>query len=341
MTMLALQALDGGVTAKRWRPDGSVEGYSKTVWWRPVEGRPRSLEQMHYALQRLAMRSDMCVVRGAEIEPGKQRIMRRLKGEGAALRDADRPWIVGDFDTVATPPALLPLMGTSDGNDAAVAYLRGLVPPWLSEAGLVLQWSQSAGRDGWARLKAHVWWWLDRAVCCASLGRWAKKQPHIDAATLRPVQPIYTADPIIEDGWMGRPSPSVVIYPGPPAKVPKSVLSLEDHAKVVAEEERARQAELERARAASAWTGDRAQRSQAVGSLARLIAFEEGQVLNAGEGGRHNAIVKAVRAVSLLASELGLPPHDGLRTIAEAGRRVLPQGRHGEVDAIISALGAA
>jgi hypothetical protein len=335
VSLLALQSLDRGRCAKRFLADGTIEGYGRTKWWRPVPAQVTSLPGLYRALVRLARRPDLCVVRGALIDPTAERILRRAHGDGAALRDADRTWLCADIDAAAPPP------GMPVTADNAVAYLRSLLPPWLGRAGLVLQWSQSAGRDDWALLKAHLWFWLARGACSGSLYRWARKHPVIDASMMLPVQPHYTADPIIEDGWTGRPAPSVVLFEGPAAVVPADILCLVDHAELVAREERERAHYAERVRKALEFTHPLAVESQARVSVRRLGRHQARKILDAAEGGRHRAIVNAVKAVAALGRELRVSHHDALREVADAGRAVLPAARHHEVEAIIKALGEA
>ncbi|MCR4341559.1 MAG: hypothetical protein NUW01_16910 [Gemmatimonadaceae bacterium] len=347
MNLLALQALGNGSCAKAFRADGTVEGYGRktvmadgtvkmigTTWWRPVPAHVTSLESLYRALVRLATRPDLVVVRADLVDPAAERIRRKVHGDNAPLRDADRPWMCVDLDSTA-PPA-----GMVVTADSAVAYLRSLLPAWLRTCGLVLQWSQSAGRDEWAKIKAHLWFWLDRTVCSASLHRWAKQHRKlIDPSVMLPVQPHYTADPIIEDGWTGRPSPSVVLFPGPPAVVPDEVLSISHHEALVVREERERAEYAERVRRSLEYTDPLAQESQAMASMRRLARFQARNIVNAGEGNRHRAIVTAVKSVAALGRELGVQHHGAMRDIAEAGRAVLPASRAHEVDEIIKAVG--
>lgn len=334
MTLLALQALGKNPRcAKVFQADGKVLNYSRVTWWRPVRARVSSLEGLYRALVRLALRPDLVVVRGELLDPAATRILRRVRGDKAAIRDADRWWACVDLDNVVTP------LGMDVTAASAVAYLRTLLPEWLARAGLVLQWSQSAGRDAWAKIKAHLWFWLDRPVCSASLHRWAKQHRKlIDASVMLPVQPHYTSDPIIEDGWTGRPSPSVVLFPGAPAVVPPEVVDLAGEAERKDREERERAEHARQVALANRYTAPEARESQALLSMRRLGRYQARKILSAGEGNRHRAIMVAAAAVVALAGELGVSHHAALREVAEAGRAVLPASRAHEVDEMVKAV---
>jgi hypothetical protein len=105
------------------------------------------------------------------------------------FREVRRRWAVIDFDDVPGPYRFDP----RDGELAAI-YCRTLLPePWRRSSywwGL----SSSAGFKSGVRIKLAFW--LDRAALGKELERHLKGCP-IDPSTLRAVQPIYVARPIL------------------------------------------------------------------------------------------------------------------------------------------------
>ncbi len=348
MKFLTLRETRGACNAKAWLADGTVRQYDRGFLWHPEEREAANLEELAALLFELGDRRDVIVVRGAEKTPGRTPILRRIIGDEADLVDADRDWICGDVDGVAVPEGLRAVVegGGWGGRpmrlieSAAVAHavLAAELPAWLAKAGCVWQWSGSAGRDGWAKLKAHVWWPLARPVCSASLAEWGASQSVLDRAGLRPVQPLYTAQPLIEDGFADAPRAWVQIVPGPPAEPPRALLSLADHAAKERLEAEERRAAAERRTAALAYTSPMAVQSQHLAALSRLTRYAERKILGAGEGQRHDSILKAATAVARLADEHRLDATDALDRVEAAARTALGAKRAKEVTRIMETV---
>jgi hypothetical protein len=306
------------------------------VWWQPLEASSiASLADLYRALERLRKRPDMCLVRGTAIDPTAPAIRRKKLGDEAGLRDGDREWMCCDLDTLDVPVELREVFAGADGIRLAGAWARGLLPSWLATAGCVAQWSASAGRDGYARAKLHLWFWFTRPVCCDSIERYCKTVPLLDPSTCRVCQPIYTADPIIEDGWQG-PMVRLALLDGPLAEPPADVLCLVDHEAVqsAAAEKRAEQAR-KWAEASLYQTGTAAQRSlerRFQGVLRRHLDA----VAGTGEGGRHAAIVSAARAVIATGDECRVDIYSALEQLRSVAQAKLPSNRQHEPGAIIA-----
>lgn len=342
MSLLALQSLEfGKLCAKRWRADGTVESYGLITWWRPLEARGvRSIDALAGALGRLAQRSDMLVVRGCLVDPGATEIRRAMQGDGAGLRDGDRPWICCDLDTLEPTPEIRAelLCSASGGIDIAGRWARERLPEWLRDTTIVAQWSQSAGRDGYQRAKLHLWAWLDRPVCCASLAEWATGVEVLDPAVCRTVQPIYTADPIVEDGWTSGPTRRLALIRGrtdvatPPAEIVD--LATWSARKVAADREReeraARWAEANRYRSPAA------QRSRAARHMEHVVRQALDEMASAPESRRHATLTRTAAAIVRTARDLGLDPTDDLRALREVAAARLPADRASEPDAVIA-----
>lgn len=211
------------------------------------------------------------------------------------------------------------------------------MPRWIGEASIVAQWSQSAGRDGYARAKLHLWVWLDRPVCCASLAQCATTVDALDPAVCRPVQPIYTSRPIIEDGWTFGPTRRTILLPGakPAASPPPELLDLatwraaKDARDAELRERPAKWAEADRYRAPAARASRSAKR------MDTMVRRAIDDMASAPESRRHGTLVRAAAAIARTAGELGLDPQDDLRALCEVAMARLPNDRAGEPQAAI------
>ena len=128
---------------------------------------------------------------------------------------ADHHWAQIDSDEVPVPGWFDPKR--SAARRELVRYLRDkFLPEPFRGVTVVYSFSASAGMDGWRLIKLHLFFWLDRAVCDASLREYfddhnaRMKSIHgfepVDRAMFNPVQPHYTAEPIfvgVEDPFGG------------------------------------------------------------------------------------------------------------------------------------------
>ena len=135
-------------------------------------------------------------VRGEPLpETNRERCRRLLykheDGTPPTFREKPRLWVVLDFDEVPGPHRF----DLRDGETAGI-YCRTLLPPPWQRCSYWWGLSSSAGFKPGVRIKLAFW--LDRAVFGAELERHLKGCP-IDVSTLRAVQPIYVARPILVD----------------------------------------------------------------------------------------------------------------------------------------------
>ena len=334
--LLGLVSLEGSACTKRWRPDGSVDSYGKVTWWRPLEARGiDGISALYAALVRLRARPDMIVVRGSLVDPTATRIRRAQYGDYAGLRDGDRSWMCCDLDTLEVPEDIREAFAGERGIEEAGRWARDLLPEWLRGAVMVAQWSASAGRDGFAKAKLHLWAWLSRPVCCASLAAYASTEPILDPAVCRPCQPIYTADPIVEDGF-SVPTQRIALLPGTLADPPDSCLSLAQWEGQRRAEQASREAEARRYAEAARYRSPLANMRRGELRLERVIQRHCDAFAGAGEGGRHAALVSAARAIVETAREVACDPSHGLDMLRAIARSKLPQNRHSEADAVIA-----
>lgn len=338
MSLLALQSLDGSKPcAKRWRADGEVESYPLITWWRPLEATAvNNIDRLFEALQRLGKRRDLCVIRGAARDPSAKRIRRKTRDEGDIV-DVDRPWLVCDFDNLSTAgreglQAAI-VADPDEGLVLAADYARASLPVWLRTATMVARWSQSAGRDGFAKAKIHLWFWLSRAVCSASLSEYVTANTHLDPSVCRPVQPIYTADPIIEDGWTAGPRERVKLIRGTSDTADPSpkILSLDDWRADRAAKEEQRKAVSAKFAEANMYRSPMALRQRGARRMYELTTKAVGEIAGAPEGRRHATLIRSAASIVRVAREVGIDPQPDLDAIANAARARLPASRANEV----------
>jgi hypothetical protein len=151
-------------------------------YWHEYEITPKidSLEVLAATLTRLESMPEHFVIRG---EPTRPAPVRREYQQEGSFRCVDRRWLCIDIDKCA-----------GDSVTDAIAML----PEYFQGVACWYQYSASHGVKPGVRV--HLWYWLDRRVCCFSLRQWAKPLAHIVDATLyEPVHVHYTAAPIFID----------------------------------------------------------------------------------------------------------------------------------------------
>jgi hypothetical protein len=335
MSLLALQSLERDkACAKRWLPSGAVESYGLITWWRPFEAPAVSdIGKLYRALQRLRSRPDMVVVRGTLIDPSATRMRRALNGDDANLQDGDRSWLCCDLDTLATDEGMrAELVADMPGGLQRVgAWARAQLPAWLRDVTCVARWSQSAGRDAFARAKLHLWFWLARPVCCASLAAWASDVPMLDPAVCRPVQPIYTSDPIVQDGWRG-PDERVALVAGTAdlGSPPPALLNIGDWTARKNVADREREENARRWAEADRYRTPAARASRAASRLHTVVRRALDEMATAPESRRHGTLMRAAAAIARTAQEVGVDPRSDLDALAQVAAARLPSGRAAE-----------
>jgi hypothetical protein len=108
------------------------------------------------------------------------------------FQDVPRCWAILDVDSLPAPAGLDPC----DGGNAA-AHCRRLLPlPWRAAT---CWWALSASAGFKPGIRIKLAFWLDRPMLGAEVARHLAGCP-IDPCTLRAVQPIYLAAPILTGG---------------------------------------------------------------------------------------------------------------------------------------------
>jgi len=299
-TVTILRARQGCLATKRYTSAGvesyrvsqTVAAYGRTVF---------DLGGLFGLLTRLSCDPRAFIVRGVpHPEADHDNMNRRYlddprKPEPPHMVPADCGWLCVDVDSLDVGD-----QGQAMSPRERVFEVLAHLPALAMRAGCVVQWSSSAGCDGWRRLKAHVWFLLDRPAYCKSWKSWWAQQMEagrsgaVDLALYQPVQPHYTASPL----FCGVPDPvageRLIYVPGPRLVVPETVVGLD--AWLVEQDEIARQRRIAqeqarlRVKAAMAVRSERAvhgtRRSYARAALSAAVEA----IGQCPEGMRHDTV---------------------------------------------------
>ena len=158
-----------------------------------------SLHDLYALLQDLQHDQYAAVIRGKLIEGRSTEAVRRISRDHSDstrnFEPCSRQWLMVDVDDLPLPTELADVSARAD--DIIAAALRAL-PPEFQDAACVFQWSNSMGfKQGLIRV--HLWFWLDRAISDDEAKAWLQDYP-VDPALYSPVQPHYTANPILGEG---------------------------------------------------------------------------------------------------------------------------------------------
>jgi hypothetical protein len=213
-----IRAAKGVRMAKMWCADGKVLAYDKA---KQVAAEKlhvvNDLRDLYNLLARLESEPQACIVRGVypHGDPATaQRLSRLVEretrlNEGFTLRkgftlrrgelfvDRAHHWLMIDLDTFT--PSVDP--GT-DTAGACIEAVRAVLPPEFHDVSFIFQLSGSAGHPtAGGKLKAHLFFWLDRPHASADLHAWATgARLRIDTSVFQVTQPHYTAAPVLDAG---------------------------------------------------------------------------------------------------------------------------------------------
>jgi hypothetical protein len=280
----------------------------------------KGVGQLSTAVEFYSTRQNVAIVRGF-IGSGKGVPKKCVGGPSpdAPFAECDRQWVMVDIDKLPLPD------GEATDDKAAVAYAVSMLPECFQGASYHYHFSAGYRISKPGTVSVHLWYWLDRPVCCTSLRAYAKANPPFDAALYNPVHLHFTADPTI----IGAPDPVVQrsgFRPGAPAVVlPDTVLDLATYKATKADEDR-RQAEERQRHAQAAKYNPRADGERgryAEGAVQRILR----DLSTAPEGNRHRAIVHAAYRIGSLNAYLD----SSVVTVLEANAiALLPADRKAE-----------
>ena len=119
--------------------------------------------------------------------------------ENESIWFIERPryWLVIDIDDIELPDWADP----ANDPERIATFLIGQLPECFHGVTCHWQMSSSAGVKPATEARAHLWFWLDRALGQDELKLWkADFCVKIDTAVFNTVQPLYVARPIFVDG---------------------------------------------------------------------------------------------------------------------------------------------
>jgi hypothetical protein len=167
------------------------------------------LDGLADAIKQIESRRNFFVIRG-ELINGEQKasgVNRRAgnlnDGKLPCWRAQDRQWAMFDIDTIDwTGPRVVSQL---EYEAELKEIIASLLPSCFDGVSFFYQLSSSAGLSkaddgsfavGHEKLKVHLWYWLDRSVCDASMRQWIRRDSlPIDHAPFNPVQPHFTSVP--------------------------------------------------------------------------------------------------------------------------------------------------
>lgn len=197
----------GPLLTKRWLPDGSVEGHGRAKQ-HTLESFPVGcIFDVAHVLEQLASRPASCVIRGEFIghdaaalvpDPDSERRGHLVLRQAAYFTDPAHHWIMLDVDQY------VPLLADPDDDPLAAIqeWVRFNLPKEFWEISFYWQLSSSAGHPSKrGTLRAHLWFWLDRALTSPEAHAWVTlARLPVDRAPMNVVQAHYVADPVMAPG---------------------------------------------------------------------------------------------------------------------------------------------
>lgn len=184
----------------------AIHPYSNAKTFVPSERTVAGLKHLAAALDQLRGMPHRCVIRGRfiGIEAARERFPELLseKYPDAATRvlqlfpDTPHHWVCFDIDNAS---GSVPFR--EDPAGAVEAFIRARLPAAFRDVSYYYCLSSSAGLSD--KIKAHLWFWLERPYGSEVLKAWARALDlPIDKALFNPVQVHYTADPVFKGGAM-------------------------------------------------------------------------------------------------------------------------------------------
>jgi len=196
-------------------PNG-VDGYDNAKYFDHLYERCETLSDIADALNIFRNNPTIAVVRGRVRDGIGTPHVRRWASEPRTLEDVQRRWLMINIDK---PVCEVP----NDWKENPEPFVRKVIglalPDEFSEAGVVLQWSASAGLQE-NSAKMHLWFRLSQAVDTVKVRQWLRPwQMYMDFAVLQIGQLHFTATPIFE-GVDDPIAKRIVLIDGPEVVVP-------------------------------------------------------------------------------------------------------------------------
>jgi hypothetical protein len=317
MTDCALTVMHarGRRLAKLIHPDGSTSGYDDAKHFDAVEIVVQGLDHLAAILRSLLPCWDRCVVRGSLINGSPATGIRRTfhpdkeTGDPPTLYELPRRYIAVDVDgdAIHRPPEI----PATDIAGCARIAISHLPVEFRDRACIAVATGSHGLRPG---IRLRLWFWLDGAATRKTLQAWFFGTPGVDLCTFRPVQPCYTAAPVLAEGVTDPVPDRLVVLPGAP------LVSIRPLPPPVPPEVRAAKAGQAGQSSPPPSSGHRSDRYRDA-----ALAGIKATLLGANEGSRHDALVAAATRMfelgSLSDDYIGRFIRDAATTLNERGSR--------------------
>ena len=176
----------------------------------------RDLDHLAAILRSLLPCWDRCIVRGAPIDPDRASGIRRLlhrdpeTGDEPTLYETPRRWVAIDVDGIPLPPGVL----ATDIEGCARVAIRHLPVEFHGKKCVAVATAQHGIRPD---IRLRLCFWLDGVTTLeVRLNRGSAASRVVDLCTIRPVQCIYVAAPVLADGVPDPVPDRLVVLPGEP-----------------------------------------------------------------------------------------------------------------------------
>ena len=205
-TVTVLKVGSGKSATKTFRWNGSeyikTHDFGAGMWFIHEEHVVSSIHDLSRLLTAVEAAQDNFIIRG-ELNvdaPSKERV-RRMKNpdENGDIWFIERPrfWLLIDIDDIELPDWADPV----DAPERIAKFLIKQLPECFHGVTCHWQMSSSAGVKPATEARAHLWFWLDRALGQIELKIWrADFGVKVDQAVFNTVQPLYVARPFFVDG---------------------------------------------------------------------------------------------------------------------------------------------
>jgi len=182
-----------GVLTKRYQRNGNVIAYDQVKYYNFFEQEIDDLQSLYQLSIAMLDKPRCCFLRCRVKDQNKRKRVRRLaNGEDATLISGRFNWFAIDVDKFE---------GVSTGNlvsDAMMVVLKGLPARFHDVSCFALA---TAGYQIKPGIRVRLFYWAEKPVTNRDIHRSLVKSNCIDPAIYQnPVQPIYTAAPLFEEG---------------------------------------------------------------------------------------------------------------------------------------------
>jgi hypothetical protein len=201
--------------AKLIDTDGSIVGYDEARTFDATEVVVHGLDHLAAILLSLLPCWDRCAVRGSLIHSspaiGIRRLFHPKPDDPPTFYEVPRRYVAIDFDgDEIERPRGIPATDIAACARIAISHLPS---EFHGRACIAVATGSHGIRPG---IRLRLWYWLHGGATRKLLQPWFFGVQGVDLATFRPVQPCYTARPVLADGVTDPVPERLVVLPGEP-----------------------------------------------------------------------------------------------------------------------------